>query len=388
MRDLTACPVCGGTEREIVLEFNGLVLLQYMRTSPLSRYNYALCRTCGLVYATRRPEGEEVAWLYSRFDEFLGRTEEEETAGRVTDITPEEREQLNRRLARGWLVSEEDRSASDEWMADVFDERVTNSFHANLLASLIPIAGTRILELRTTTGFILDVLKRAYRAAEVVAMPMSERHAAIIDALNPMPATPLDFESLDVPVEGQFDVILARHLATHAIDPPRLWRVLREKLKPGGYAYLYMENDDHVMRGRKNLLGEMKCFHFQNFDLPTLARVLRYQGLDPVFIRHPRARRSEMLCLARRSDAVQVQPMAASELRDRQTLYRRWRDHSILSLDPELQSLFAGELDDITRRAVEAGDAIRKKGGELIVKKPLRLMHAAGYAQLNASSSH
>jgi len=383
MLDLSACPACGGTARDLVLEFNGLVLLTYVRDSPLCRYNYSLCHTCGLVYATRRPNGEEVSWLYSRFDEFLGRTEEEQTAGRVTEITPDEREELNRRLSRGWLVSEEGQPSCDQWMADVFDERIINSFHANLIGSLIPIEGKRILELRATTGFILDVLKRRYGAAEVVAMPMSERHAAIIDALNPVPTALLDFESLEVPFEGSFDIILARHMMTHAIDPFRLWQVLREKLNPGGYAYLYMENDDRVMQKRKNLFGEMKCFHFQNFDLPTLARVLRYQGLDPVFIRHPRAGKTEIVCLARRVDSVQSRQIPASELQDRLALYVRWRDHSILSLDEELQNLFASELDAIKTREIAAGDATTDRAGRLVVKKALRLMHATGYARLN-----
>jgi SAM-dependent methyltransferase len=387
MRDVNSCPACSSTDRELVCEFNGLALLAYLRGSPLCRYDYALCRTCGLVFATKRPNGNEVSWLYSRFDEFLGRTEEEQTGGRVSEITRDEREHLQRRLARGWLVTEEGQLSEDEWMADVFDERVRNSFHANLLGCLIPIEGKRILELRATTGFMLDLLKRCYRAAEVIAMPMSERQVLVVHELNPMTTALLDFETLEVPFEGTFDVILARHMLTHAIEPLRLWQVLREKLKPGGYAYLYMENDDRFLceRKRKNLFGEMKCFHFQSFDLPTFARVLRYQGLDPVFLRHPHSQHSEMLCLVRRDDAVRAQPMSRAEFESRLALYRRWRDHSVLSLDEDFQSLFAGELAAIGERALAAGDATRDKvTGRTIAKKRLRLMHEEGYTKLNA----
>ncbi len=386
MRDVCACPGCNGAEREPVFEFNGLVLLAYMRDTPFTRYDYCLCRTCGLVYASRRPEGKETEWLYARFDEFLGRTEAEQTANRVTDISADERAELHHRLTRGWLVTEEEEVSHSEWMADVFEERVANSFHANLIGSLIPVQGKRILELRATSGFILDVLKRAYGAAETIAMPMSERHSLIIDVLNPLPSALLDFESLSVPFEGTFDLILARHIVTHAIEPRRFWQVLRDKLNPGGYVYLYMENDDYFMHThkRKNLFGEMKCFHFQNFDLPTLARVLRHQGFDPVFIRHPRAGKSEMLCLAKRVDHLQPAPMTATQRENRLAMYQRWRDHSILSLDSELQELFSAELDHIKSRAIAAGDATTDKGGRLVVKKPLRVMHASGYAQLNA----
>jgi hypothetical protein len=55
------------------MEYNGLVLLDYMRQSELCRYDYALCHGCGLVYATRRPDGDELQFLTDHFDEFLGR---------------------------------------------------------------------------------------------------------------------------------------------------------------------------------------------------------------------------------------------------------------------------------------------------------------------------
>lgn len=384
MRTVAACPGCGSDAREPVCEFNGLVLLAYMRESPLARYDYALCRTCGLVYATRRPEGDELAFLYERFDEVLGRTPEQQTAGRVGELGDAERTDLRARLSRGWLVTEEDGPADGEWMADVFEERVLNSFHVNVVGSLVPVEGKRILELRTTTGFMLDVLRRRYGAAEVYAMPMSQRHALIVEALNPMPMAVIDFDRLEIPFEGTFDLILARHMVTHALEPARLWRLLNERLNPGGYAYLFLENDDRAMLQdkRKNLLGEMKCFHFQNFDLPALARVLRYNGLNPVFIRHPRPGRSEMICVARK-EAVRPIPIRPADLESRLALYRRWRDHSVLSLPEDIQALFGPAVDGMRMRALAEGYAAPDKSGRVVPKKPLRLMHEAGYARLN-----
>lgn len=385
MRTVDRCPGCGEAAREIVCEYNGLMLLASMRESPLCRYDYALCHGCGLVYASRRPEGDELSYLYSRFDEVLGRTEEEQTAGRTTEIGPDERVEIAARIARGWLVSEERDEPGLPWLDDVFEERVLNSFHVNLVSALVPVSGARVLELRATTGFMLDTLKRSYGAAEICAMPMSERHALVIEGLNPMPMALIDFDRLEIPFEGRFDLILARHMVTHALEPARLWRVLAERLNPGGHVYLFLENDDSAMLRdkRKNLFGEQKCFHFQNFDLPTLAGVLRFNGLDPVFIRHPRPGRSEMVCLARRNDAVRGTPIAPDRLEARRELYRRWRDLSVMSLPPELQSIFGDEVEQIRHRALAAGYAVTDRAGRIVPRKALRLMHAEGYARLN-----
>jgi SAM-dependent methyltransferase len=385
MRSVMACPGCRGVDREPVCEFNGLVLLEYMRSSPLARYDYAMCRTCGLVYATRRPEGEELTYLYERFDEVLGRAPEQQTAGRAGEVSEAERQSIHARLASGWLVSEEDGPSDEAWMAEVFEERVLNSFHVNVVGSLVPVAGKRVLELRTTTGFMLDVLRRRYGAAEVYAMPMSERHGVIIDALNPMPMALIDFDRLDIPFAGTFDLILARHMVTHAAEPSRLWEVLASRLNPGGYVYFFLENDDRAMLQdkRKNLLGEMKCFHFQNFDLPAFARVLRHNALDPLFIRHPRPGRSEMICVARRNEQVRPRTISPADFDARLALYRRWRDHSVLSLGDEMQALFLPELDGMRQRAMADGYAVTDKAGRIVPRKPLRLMHEAGYARLN-----
>lgn len=382
---LAACPGCGGTAREPVCEVNGLVLLASMRDSPLCRYEYALCRTCGLVYATRRPAGDELTFLYSRFDEVLGRTDDEETAARQDALSDEERASIAARLSRGWLVSEEGGPSDEDWMPDVFEERVLNSFHVNVVGSLVPLEGKRVLELRATTGFMLDVLRRRYGAAEVFAMPMSERHACIIDALNPMPTALIDFDRLDVPFDGPFHLVLARHMLTHALEPGRLWRLLSERVPEGGYAYFYLENDDRFMfeARRKNLIGEMKAFHFQNFDLDTLARMLRFNGFEPVFIRHPRPGKSEMVCAARRDSGVRPSPISGAAFEARLALYHRWRELSVLSLPAPAQALFGDEVAAMAERALAAGLGAIGRDGRFALKKPLRVMHEAGYARLN-----
>ena len=110
------------------------------------------------------------------------------------------------------------------------------------------------------------------------------------------------------------------------------------------------------MGNRKNLLGELKCFHFQNFDLPGFARILRAQGFEPEWVIH--LGRSSMSCLARLDPAATYLPIEEQQLADRLAMYERWYDLSVLSLPPEIpRAAFAAELPAIGERAVARGDA-------------------------------
>lgn len=380
MREVAACPACGAGARTLVMEHNGLVLLDYMRTSPLCRYDYALCHGCGLVYASRRPEGDELAFLYEHFDEFLGRR-----TRKVADLSEQEKSDIRRRLKAGWLVSEEREPADSEWLPEVLNKRILSSYHVNLIAALTPLKGARVLELRSTTGFMLDICRKYLGAAEVYAMPMTARHQVIIEELNPMPCALVDFDELEIPFDGQFDLILARHMFTHMLYPERLWALLRERLRPGGRVYLFLENDDASMFARrKNLFGEMKCFHFQNFDLRVLARCLRCNQLEPEFIRHPfRGKSSELVCMARFDPEVRGTPISGDELRDRAAMYERWRTWSIAAAPDAVQALYAGEMDAMVERAVNGGYATLDRSGRLVPQVKMKIMHDEGYQALN-----
>ena len=365
------------------MEYNGLVLLDYMRSSPLCRYDYALCHTCGIVYASRRPDGDELDFLYSRFDEFLGRTQK-----RAGALSPEEEDDIRRRARGGWLVSEENQPPTTEWLPEVLGKRLTSSFHINIVAALMDLRGARVLELRTTTGFMLDICRKYLGAAEVFAMPMTPRDLLLIQELNPMPSALIDFDTLDVPFEGQFDLILARHMFTHMLYADRLWKLCRERLRPGGRVYLYLENDDASMFARrKNLVGEMKCFHFQNADLPSLSRALRYQQLVPEFIRHPFGlKSSEMVCMARYDTAVHGTPIPREELQQRLAMYEKWRTLSLLASPDSVRELYGAEMEAMIERGLDAG-YLRRDKGRLVPDTKFKTMHSEGYEALNEAAA-
>lgn len=371
MRCVNQCPVCGTVDRTLVAEYNGLIFLDSMRDEDLARYDYMCCHGCGLTYASRRPEGAQFAFLSEHFNEFLGRPGER--AANPLDwshaLSAEERADLARRLKRGWLVSEEGEPDEEDWMPHVLNDRLSNSYHFDILSSLMPLNRARILEVRSKTGFLLDMFRR-YHDAEVHALPMFDSQRVTMEELFQIRAeTCVDFEQFDIPYDGPFDLIIAKHMFTHALEPKALLAKFSRYLRPGGGLYLFAENDDMRMyERRKNLFGEMKCFHFQNFDLPVLARSLRFCGFDVEFIRHPRAGQSEMSCFARKREDLRALPITNEDLESRLERYRKWRDLSISALPESAGLLFGNSTSKESRK---------KKG------KKVRSMHAVGYQAIN-----
>ena len=329
-----------------------------------------------------RRRGADV--LYSRFDEFLGRS-----GRKAGELSEKDAVDLRRRLKAGWLLSEEREPSGDDWLPEVLNKRMLSSYHINLIAALTSLKGARVLELRSTTGFMLDICRKYLGAAEVNAMPMSARHQLIIQELNEMPSALIDFDELDVPFEGQFDLILSRHMLTHMLYPERLWTILRERLRPGGRVYLFLENDDASMfTRRKNLFGEMKCFHFQNFDLAALARCMRYNQFEPEFIRHPfGGKSSEIVCMARYDASVRGTPIATADLNARAAMYEKWRTWSLAAAPDSVRVLYADEMDAITQRAVAGGYATVDRSGKLVPQVKLKTMHSDGYQTLNEDAA-
>jgi SAM-dependent methyltransferase len=387
VRTVTACPVCACSEATPVIEFNGLVLLDAMRDSPLARYDYALCHDCGLVYATRRPVGGEFTDLTDQFHECLGRSEagSSHPLKRLGPVTPEAAEDLRRRLGPGWLVSEETPPAKDDWLPALRTDRLAQAAHLDLIASTVPLRGRRVLEIRTKTGCLLDMLRRHLGAAEAYALPMTPTQQFIIQELYGIPSEVcLNFEDLTIPYPGQFDLIIAKHMFTHSLFPDRFFALMRERLRPGGYLCLLTENDDsHMFRRDKSLLGEMKCFHFQSFDLPTLGRCLRRQGFEPTTLLHSGGGPSEMVALARLDPAAEFRPIPRNKREHRLAMFRQWRDLSVLGLPVRVRSAFGEDLPVIEQRALAEGYAYRTLTGFVRPARKLAVTHEDGYADLN-----
>jgi hypothetical protein len=70
------CPICESVDRHEVLEFTNLLLFEGGETDTSLHYDYVLCRTCAMVYASNRPDPDELRRMYENFDENLGRMRE------------------------------------------------------------------------------------------------------------------------------------------------------------------------------------------------------------------------------------------------------------------------------------------------------------------------
>jgi SAM-dependent methyltransferase len=358
-----------------VLEFNSLALLDTTRDSDLARYDYVLCSGCGLVYAGSRPQGEQFRELLRSFDENLGRPKPPPRAEVPTGA--EERQALLEEFREGPAPT-----SPEEGTAMLWGDRKSAEPHFEFLSRSLDLSGARVLEVRSKSGWILDALRRRF-GVEPTAMPAFEAHLHVSEDLFGIPAAGvLDFERLEIPDSGDFDLILARHMFTHALDPGALLKTLRASLRPGGHVYLFVENDDARLHKRgKNLIGEMKCFHFQNFDGPTISRCLRHAGFEPLAVHHPTTK-SSLAVLARAAPVVAAEPITDKELRQRCERYERWRDLSLLSLPRQLRSAFGDQVGAAGRRALRRGDASRRLW-RVAPRKPLSLYNAAGYAELN-----
>lgn len=383
--EIPRCPICDAAERTPVAEYNGLVLLDALRGREVARYDYALCHGCGLVYATRRPTPEQFDELVAHFHRNLGRTETDlvDYAG---PVTPEIEAELRRRLAKGWRVSVEEGAPAESWLPALFSDRVNHSAHVDLIGSLFPVKGARVLEIRTRTGFLSQVCRDYLGAAEVCALPVFELQRRLIQEAFGVPCEAcVDFYRLAIPYEGRFDLVIAREMVTHAVDLRHFFATLRERVRPGGYVYLFGDKDDsRLYRKAAALFPELRCFHLQQFDLPTYARVLRHEGFEPFFLRHPQSGRSHIVCGARRSDAARFEPIGGEALAERLRMYRVWRDESVLSLPAEAKALYGAELREIEDRGLREGHASLDQQARVRSKRRMRVMHAEGYRKLNA----
>jgi SAM-dependent methyltransferase len=192
---------------------------------------------------------------------------------------------------------------------------------------------------------------------------------AVVERLYGLPCVSgANEEKLAIPFAGPFDLVIAPHVLVHAVEPHQFFDEVRRVLAPAGYLYLCQEPDDVRLFNRgKNLFSELKCFHFQQIDSTAYLRALQYNGFETAHVgyRAPtNARKSLMWALGRRKAARPPEQLGKAELTARKTMYRRWRDESIIALPAHLRTLFADEWSAIAQRAVEGGYA-QKVDGEL-----------------------
>ena len=360
--NLPACPACRTAARTVVCEWNKLVLLDTAPDERAPRYDYAVCHGCGILYATRRPVGARYRYLVDHFEDVIDKDARNPLLN-PHPLTDDDRARYRRLLQRGVFVSDHEKG---EYL-DVFQDRMENAQHIELLGSLLPLKGARVLEVRPRAGTILQGLQRLY-GADVHAMPIWESQAFIIEELYGIRTSGLiDFDQFCVPYTEPFDLIVCNHMFNHAVRLDSFLAAARGALRPGGHLYLYNEIDDsEFLDGGQSMIATMNPLHMQATDTRSLARAVAAGGFETVFVK---GRRKRNVCLMRKADEPAWEPISAKRLEQRIAAYQRARDRAVLRAPERARPRFAEVWSATVERAVASGVAQFDDHGQLRVVK-------------------
>ena len=371
MYSIDACTACGKQRRTIVSEYNRFIFMESMWQSDLARFSYALCHGCGLVYATRRPDRKEYDYLYENFGEFLMRKANPKSFNQP-QVSAEMAEEIDRDFLPWW---------------DIGLAPIKGSIRKRLLHDLksalhylpyimqhVPLEGAKVLHVRAKGSTLADMMKRLLGASQVDLITLFPPHKYMAEKNAGIRAQAcLDYEDFKIPFDEKYNLIIANHILLHMLDATQTFKVLKAHLEEGGNIFMIGElADDELCRKGKNLFAELRPFHFQQFDTPTVERILRHYGFEPRFTVNPGEGDPELLGVATLTGQPAQSPeISRQELKARLSMYEQWRDESILSLPRErAEALFGDELKSIWKRVKASGGLEPNKKGSLTGFRP------------------
>ena len=373
---LDRCPVCGSIDATAqVCRYNKFITYERVPDEACMRYDYALCHQCGVVYATQRPAGERYDWLFDHFEETIGRTAlGEERPGKLAlspaPLTGETREHLKQLVSHGVFVSDHSGVSRKDYLPALMVDRMANAVHVEIIGSLIPLVRPRVLEIRSRLGGMSAALERLY-GADCSVMTLFENQQYLIEEVYGIPARcPIDFDDFSIPFEGPFDLIIGKHMFTHAVHPGAFLATVREYLRPGGCLYLYSEVvEAEFLDESHSMFNTMNPFHLQTFNTPSVVRALEANGFSTVFCTMVEG---HLAILARKSEDVPANwaRMPGDERKRREKRYRAAADLAVLQVPEQVRARVAGDWDDALARSVANGTAEILKSGRLKLRAP------------------
>jgi SAM-dependent methyltransferase len=368
--------VCGSPDATPhVCRYNKFITYERMPDAVSPVYDFSLCHQCGIVYATRRPSGARYDWLLEHFEETIGRTAlGEQRSGKLTlssyALTDQMRENLRRLAARGVFVSDHSGVTRKEFVPALMVDRFANAVHVELIGSLIPLRNARMLEIRSRLGGISAALHRLYNADCSVMTLFDNQQFLIQEVYGFATSCPIDFDEFSIPFEGQFDLIVAKHMFTHAVHPREFLATIRRHLRPGGHLYIYSEFvEAEFLDEPHSMFNTMNPFHMQTFNTPSAVRALESNGFRMVFctmIDGHLAALAQMLAEVPSDWA----PMPEEERRRRARLYRVASDLAVLQMPEPVRGRVADEWDGALERSLANRTAEILKGGRIKVQPP------------------
>ncbi len=231
------CPVCSASDLEemIVLDEypyagNGVVQADKADDLPLGSLGIAICRVCGAVFQS----------------------------------DPVSLEQLDEMLAR---------QPSPLPMEETgMEVRETDRFLENL-RRYAPDTG-RVLEVGSSSGALLRHLKKL--GYDVVGVDADPRAVELCRA-DGLEVTEGRFEE-GMFEDESFDMIVARSVLDHAIEPTTLLATMENLLKPGGVLAIEVPNLERIYK--RSGFGGFSFHHLMYWTSSTLRYAITVQGLD------------------------------------------------------------------------------------------------------------
>ncbi len=353
--------VCSTKERTIICEYNRLIFIDEMWDSNLARYDYALCHGCGLVYATQRPEREEYDFLYDNFNEFLIKKKGIRSLSQST-FSQAAKDAIDNQFLN-W------RDLQTNGMASPVRKRLARHlnnarFYIPYIVPYLNLSRAKLLHIRAKSSTLAEYMRSEHGLADADLITLFPGHKYLAEKNGWVRAECcLDYENFVIPFDRKYNLIIENHILIHMLDSDKTFKQFREHIEDGGLLFLEKElADDRMFLKGKNIFAELRPFHFQQFDLPTVKRMLRRYGFSAISVDVRKGKKSEILGAAQYEPGKsEFQAIGDHALRQRLKMYRQWRDESILSISADrANALFGGELDAIWRR-VKASGRLRER---------------------------
>jgi len=289
MKTLSKCPACSCEDlREVDLATNLTAEDKTLIGSTVIwQADYASCPRCELMFARNRQEREEIDDYYDAFPVI------------------EKRKYTVYPLPQRFIASQE-----------AFCDRLVG----NLVKAGLIRPDMSVLNIRCEYGVHLARLRDTYGVKELYGLDHFETNLRYaredlglenLGTLKPYPKQ-LPFG------DKRFDLILANHTLTHALDPMGLLAIFRERVAPGGAIVFYNELD-HIplMDLPKTFKRGINSYHKQLLTKTSLENMLRLAGYgtewldyDPVGIKWASGRHSRTI-IGRPSPAIDVSEVTA-----------------------------------------------------------------------------
>lgn len=228
------CNLCNSTNTEIIFDY-----------TRFEKRNVLKCKDCGLVFLEEMEAENFYVKEYRHIDTLPEKTAEE---------------LFNSPIARQDCINRA------EWIQNTFGS----------------LKGKRVLEIGSSSGYFLQVLKEA-GAKEAAGVELTEEHSAY--------ARKLGFNIYSDPVENiglekEFDLIVTFHTLEHVVNPMAVFKAVKLALKDGGIFMGEVPNeDDWSIKIFDNYI--IKRFHYDPchnyyFAPRTLQAYLKLAGLNHI----------------------------------------------------------------------------------------------------------